>query len=99
MVLATIFFWMGRKVFIHIPPGGKDFVKEAFSKEGLSAIGRLSIIYAFVAMFWALFDQTGSAWVLQADKMDRNFLGFEWLPSQIQAINPIMIMAFIPLFN
>jgi len=31
--------------------------------------------------------------------MDRNFLGFEWLPSQIQAINPIMIMAFIPIFN
>ena len=50
-------------------------------------------------MFWALFDQTGSAWVQQADKMDRNFLGFEWLPSQIQAINPIMIMAFIPIFN
>ena len=46
MVLATIFFWMGRKVFIHIPPGGMDFVREAFSKEGLSAIGRLAIIYA-----------------------------------------------------
>jgi POT family proton-dependent oligopeptide transporter len=50
-------------------------------------------------MFWALFDQTGSAWVLQADRMDRNFMGIEWLPSQIQAINPIMIMAFIPLFG
>jgi POT family proton-dependent oligopeptide transporter len=101
MVLATIFFWMGRKVFIHIPPGGMDFVKEAFSKEGLSAIGRLAIIYAFVAMFWALFDQTGSAWVLQADHelMDRRFLGVEWLPSQIQSINPIMIMVFIPIFN
>jgi POT family proton-dependent oligopeptide transporter len=59
----------------------------------------LFVIYAFVAMFWALFDQTGSAWVQQADKMDRMFLGTEWLPSQIQSINPIMIMAFIPLFN
>ena len=101
MALATLFFWMGRKVFIHIPPGGKDFLKETLSKEGLSSIGRLSIIYAFVAMFWALFDQTGSAWVLQADHelMDRNFLGIEWLPSQIQSINPIMIMVFIPIFN
>ena len=101
MALATLFFWMGRKVFIHIPPGGKAFLKETLSKEGLSSIGRLSIIYAFVAMFWALFDQTGSAWVLQADHalMDRNFLGIEWLPSQIQSINPIMIMVFIPIFN
>jgi POT family proton-dependent oligopeptide transporter len=101
MALATVFFWMGRKVFVHIPPGGNDFLRETFSKKGLSAIGRLAIIYAFVAMFWALFDQTGSAWVLQADHelMDRNFLGTEWLPSQIQAINPIMIMVFIPIFN
>jgi len=99
MALATLFFWMGRNVFIHIPAGGMDFLKETFSKEGLGSIGKLFIIYAFVAMFWALFDQTGSAWVQQADKMDRNFLGIEWLPSQIQSINPIMIMIFIPIFN
>ena len=99
MLLATIFFWMGRNVFIHIPPGGTAFLKETFSLEGIGSIAKLFIIYAFVAMFWALFDQTGSAWVLQAEKMDRNFLGFEWLSSQIQAINPLMIMFFIPLFN
>lgn len=99
MLLATIFFWMGRNVFIHIPPGGMAFLRETFSREGLGSIARLFIIYAFVAMFWALFDQTGSAWVQQADRMDRNFLGFQWLPSQIQAINPIMIMVLIPIFN
>jgi POT family proton-dependent oligopeptide transporter len=99
MALATVFFWMGRKVFVHIPPGGMAFLKETFSAKGIGSIAKLFIIYAFVAMFWALFDQTGSAWVQQADKMDRNFLGFEWLPSQIQAINPIMIMIFIPIFN
>jgi len=99
MALATVFFWMGRKVFIHIPAGGMAFLKEVFSKDGLGSIGKLFIIYAFVAMFWALFDQTGSAWVQQADRMDRNFLGVEWLPSQIQSINPIMIMIFIPVFN
>ncbi|MDP7037600.1 MAG: POT family MFS transporter [Myxococcota bacterium] len=99
MALATLFFWMGRNVFIHIPPGGMGFLRETFSKEGLGSIAKLFIIYAFVAMFWALFDQTGSAWVQQADRMDRHFLGVEWLPSQIQSINPIMIMIFIPLFN
>ena len=99
MALATVFFWMGRKVFIHIPPGGTAFLKETFSKEGLGSVARLFIIYGFVAMFWALFDQTGSKWVLQAENMDRNFLGTEWLSSQIQAINPIMIMVFIPIFN
>jgi POT family proton-dependent oligopeptide transporter len=101
MAFATIFFWMGRNTFIHIPAGGLGFLKEVFSKKGIGSIAKLFIIYAFVAMFWALFDQTGSAWVQQADHplMDRNFLGVDWLPSQIQSINPIMIMIFIPLFN
>ncbi|MFP6611989.1 MAG: MFS transporter [Pirellulales bacterium] len=99
MGLATLFFWMGRNVFIHIPRGGIEFLKETFSLAGLKSVARLFILYAFVAMFWALFDQTGSAWVLQADRMDLNFLGFEWFPSQIQAVNPIMIMVLIPVFN
>ncbi|MBT3470773.1 MAG: POT family MFS transporter [Opitutae bacterium] len=99
MLMATIVFWMGRNVFVHIPPRRTEFVKETFSLKGLSIIGRLCIIYLFVAMFWALFDQTGSSWVLQADKMDRNWLGIEWLPSQIGAINPVMIMVFIPIFS
>jgi proton-dependent oligopeptide transporter, POT family len=99
MALATVVFWMGRNKFVHIPAGGTAFIKEVFSKVGLLSLGRLFVIYAFVAMFWALFDQTGSAWVQQAQKMDRTFLGYEWLPSQIQAVNPIMIMVFIILFN
>ena len=99
MFIATFVFWMGRKKFIHIPPGGMNFIKEITSKAGLSALARLTIIYVFVAIFWSLYDQTGSSWVLQADQMDRNWLGVEWLPSQVQAVNPILILIFIPLFN
>jgi len=97
MLIATIVFWMGRHDFVHIPARGLGFVKEALSEEGLSILGRLMIIYAFVAMFWALFDQTGSTWVLQAQSMDRYFLGVHWLESQIQAINPILVMILIPI--
>ena len=99
MLLATFAFWLGRWKFVHIPAGGRQFVREATSPEGLRALGRLAVIYVFVAMFWALFDQTGSAWVSQATHMNRRFLGIDWLPSQVQAINPILILAFIPLFN
>jgi len=53
----------------------------------------------FVAIFWALFDQTGSTWVIQADQLDRHWLGIEWLPSQIQSINPIMILILVPTFS
>ena len=99
MALATVVFWMGRNRFIHIPPRGKEFFKESFSGEGLSAIKRLVPIYAFVAVFWCLFDQTASAWVLQADSMELNWLGITWLSSQLQAVNPVCILILVPTFS
>ena len=99
MLLATLVFWSGRYRFVHIPPAGLSFVRETFSANGLSTLGRLSLIYVFVAVFWALFDQTGSAWVLQAQHMDRYLFGMEVLPAQIQAANPLFVMLLIPLFS
>jgi POT family proton-dependent oligopeptide transporter len=103
MAIATLVFWMGRNKFVHIPPGGREFLRETFSGEGLRAIFRLAPLYLFVSIFWALYDQTGSAWVLQLEKMDRRleFLGWtgEWESSQIQAVNAILILVLIPVFS
>jgi len=99
MLLATLAFWLGRNRFIHVPAAGLGFIKETFSGEGLRAIGKLCIIYVFIAMFWALFDQMDSAWVLQAEQMNRNWLGHQWLSSQIVSVNPLMIMILIPVFS
>jgi POT family proton-dependent oligopeptide transporter len=99
MLAATVAFWRGRYHFVHIPAAGDGFVKEVFSRFGFKVLLKLSSIYIFIAVFWALFEQTGSSWVLQAQKMDRVILGVEVLPSQIQAANPLLIMLLIPLFN
>ena len=99
MAMATLLFWMGRGVFVHIRPGGTSFLAETFSWTGMSALLKLGIIFSFVAVFWALFDQTGSSWVLQAKNLNRRWLGHNWLPSQIQAVNPILVLILIPLFQ
>ncbi|WP_193213337.1 POT family MFS transporter [Luteolibacter marinus] len=99
MAIATVLFWMGRNKFVHVPAGGMKFFNELFSREGLFALAKLVPLFLFIAAFWALYDQTGSSWVFQADQMNRDFLGITWLPSQIQAINPILILTFIPLFT
>lgn len=100
MALATLFFWMGRKVFVHIPPGGLEkFKEESLSADGIrSVVNLIPLFLIFIAMFWAIFDQAGSAWVLQAQSMDRQFLGFEWLEAQVQAVNPVLILILIPFF-
>lgn len=71
MALATFVFWMGRNKFVHIPPSGAEFFQETFSREGRRSIFNLIPLYLFIAMFWCLFDQTASEWVLQATQMDR----------------------------
>ncbi len=96
MLIATLAFWSGRYQFVHIKPAGKGFIKEMFSQFGMKALTKLASVYLFITIFWALFEQIGSSWVLQAQKMDRVFLGIELLPSQIQAANPLLIMLLTP---
>jgi POT family proton-dependent oligopeptide transporter len=99
MALATLIFWLGRNKFIHIPPGGKAFVAETFSMAGLRSIASLLGIFAFVAIFWSLWDQSSGGWVLQAQHLDLNFFGYQLKPAQVQTANPILILLFIPLFS
>jgi POT family proton-dependent oligopeptide transporter len=99
MVIATIAFWAGRHKFAHVPPAGMSYLKEVTSRDGLVVLGKLVILYAFVAVFFSLYDQSSSAWVLQAERMDLHFLGKDWLPSQVQTANPVLVLLYIPLFG
>lgn len=99
MGLATIVFWSGRYRFVHVPPARARFFEETFSPRGRRAMLGLIPLYVFVAMFWALFDQTSSRWIGQAERMDRVVFGHELLAAEIQAVNPILVMLLIPLFS
>jgi POT family proton-dependent oligopeptide transporter len=99
MAVATLVFRLGRGKFVHIAPSRKAFVRDTLNREGLLTLGRLAGIYAFVAVFFSLWDQSGGEWVLQARRMDLHFAGITWLPAQIQLVNAVMVLAFIPLFQ
>ena len=100
MLLAVIVFWLGRYRYAHIAPIGPQRFMETLHRDGgLACLLRLSPIYLCLAIFWALFDQTGSSWVLQARAMDGRILGVTLLPSQIQAANPLLILLLTPLFH
>jgi proton-dependent oligopeptide transporter, POT family len=64
--------------------------------EGVRAVLRVLVVFAFVTPFWSLFDQKGSTWVLQAKDMARP----EWFaPSHMQALNPFLVMLLVPFNN
>ena len=100
MVIATLIFWLGRRKFVRVPPVGVGaYASAIFRRENLGALWNLLTLVPFVAMFWALWSQNFSSWVVQADKMDRRLFGVEWLAGQVQTVNPIFILGMLPLFS
>jgi len=72
----------------------------AESVEGAKSVLRVLAIFAMIPVFWALFDQKASTWIVQAMTMTAPMLPFvdkPMAPSQIQALNPAMVMLLIPL--
>ncbi|MBN2129932.1 MAG: POT family MFS transporter [Sedimentisphaerales bacterium] len=99
MVFATVVYVMGRMKYVHIPPAGRKVINEVLDKEVLKILARLCVIYVFVAMFFALFYQSQSAWILQAENMNLKWLGITWLPAQVQFVNSLYLLPMIPLFT
>jgi POT family proton-dependent oligopeptide transporter len=63
---------------------------------GVRSVLRVLVLFALVTPFWSLFDQKASTWVLQADAMTKP----TWFQSsQMQALNPALVMVLIPVNN
>jgi POT family proton-dependent oligopeptide transporter len=99
MGVATLVFWLGRRKYAHIPAGGKAFLSDVTGSLGKFTLRRLAPLYFFILFFWTLYDQTGSSWVQQLQRLNCHMFGYDFLPAQVQAVNPLLVMIYIPLFN
>ncbi len=103
MGVATIVFYMGRKHYVNVPPiaaHSKAMQRTPKQKaEERKAMWGVFTIFLPIPAFWALWDQQGSSWVIQAGKMDLNFFGWRLEPSQVQSFNAIFVLIAIPIFS
>ncbi|CAN5438431.1 hypothetical protein BH10BAC2_BH10BAC2_38990 [soil metagenome] len=79
-----------------------DIAKNKYSEEavnGVKAVWRILVFFSMVPIFYALYYQNTSEWILQAQNTDLHFLGIDWLAEQVQSSNGILILAFIPFFT
>ncbi|XP_054729960.1 peptide transporter family 1 isoform X2 [Anastrepha obliqua] len=67
--------------------------------EDIKVLMRVLVLYLPLPVFWALFDQQGSRWTIQATRMDGDMGSWDIKPDQMQMINPFLILAFIPLYE
>ena len=104
MAIATFIFWLGRHTYQHVPPNRHEPpVDSATRTADLVTLGRIALVFLPVSVFWSLFDQTGSTWILQGEKMTPYALTWAWdYPvdaETIQAVNALFVMIFIPIFT
>ncbi|XP_054828987.1 solute carrier family 15 member 2 [Eublepharis macularius] len=79
-----------------------DWASEKYSNQLITEVKMVTrVLFLFIPlpMFWALFDQQGSRWTLQATKMNADFGRFVLQPDQMQFLNPLLILVFIPIFD
>lgn len=82
--------------------GGFKAAEDRYGAEtldGIKAVWRVLSLFAFIPFFWALYDQNGSEWVLQAESLNKNIFGFVLQAEQVQIVNPILILALTPLLS
>jgi POT family proton-dependent oligopeptide transporter len=80
-----------------------DAARARFSPHEVAAaqsVLPILFVFATIPMFWALYDQTNSTWVLQGEKMTATtVLGLNIGAEQMQSLNPLLIMLFVPIFT
>jgi len=79
--------------------------------DAAKSVGPILSIFALIPVFWALFDQANSTWVLQGKKMLTIPLTGAWNPAfgwffgdqinaeNMQSTNPLLVMILVPLLT
>ncbi|XP_034032816.1 solute carrier family 15 member 1b isoform X2 [Thalassophryne amazonica] len=83
-------------------PHWMDWAEEKYDKLLIAQVKmvlKVLFLYIPLPMFWALFDQQGSRWTLQATNMNGNFGFMTIYPDQMQTVNPILILILVPIMD
>ena len=94
LALVAIIAFGGLAVWLQLDGARGRHPEDAIN--GVRAVLRVLVLFALVTPFWSLFDQKASTWVLQANAMSKP----SWFQSsQMQALNPALVMLLIPFNN
>lgn len=94
LALVSILAGIGGGTWLQLERARGQHPAEAV--EGVRSVLRVLVIFALTTPFFSLFDQKASTWVLQGQQMQMP----SWFTaSQMQALNPLLVMILIPFNN
>jgi POT family proton-dependent oligopeptide transporter len=96
MGLATFIFWLGRRQYIRPPPERQARRSMAEVATDRKSLLRIAAVLLPVPVFWTLYNQTSSTWVLQGMKM----IPFHALNGEtMQVAGAVLVMIWTPLLT
>jgi POT family proton-dependent oligopeptide transporter len=110
MAVATFIFWLGRKNYVRQPPQRETKQAGIFSivfnpqtdedRRSARAVGRIFLVFLTVPVFFALYNQVNTTWVLQGEKMTPFHVGgFKVDGERMQAVGSILVMIWVPILT
>lgn len=110
MAVATLIFWLGRNKYVRQPPQRDSKEAGIFSvlfnprndeeRASARAVRRIFLVFLTVPVFFALYNQVNSTWVLQGEKMTPfNVMGFTVDGETMQAVGSILVMIWVPIMT
>ena len=85
---------------------GQSFLDTALMRydreavEGAKAVLGILMVFATMPVFWALFNQVNTTWVLQGEKMiPFSLLGYKVDGERIQSISALLVMIWVPILT
>ncbi len=86
--------------------GAASFLDNALGRfsrdevDAVKAVGRILTVFATVPVFWSLFNQVNTTWVLQGEKMTPfSLLGYKVDAERIQSAGSLLVLIWVPILT
>lgn len=103
MGLATLVFWAGSRCYVKASPARAPAATPGSPPAGgkkWGVVGRIALVLLPVPVFWALFDQINSSWVLQGERMTPFVaLGYKVDAERIQSVSAFLVLIWVPVLT
>lgn len=79
-----------------------DYADDKYDSKLISDIKvlmSLIVLFSPTIVFWALYEQQGDKWTFQASRMNGDLGWYTIIPDQMQTLNAVLVLVFIPLFE
>jgi POT family proton-dependent oligopeptide transporter len=96
MGLATFIFWLGRRKYVRQPTERQLKRSPEETATDRASLLRIGLVFLPVPMFWALYNQTSSTWVLQG----ANMTPYHGLNGEtMQGSGAVLVMIWTPILT